>query len=97
MLRGSYCYFTARDRQRLAAFLNVISDGIGDALLVNIIVHPQYQQQGLGTKLISAAVASLTTDGIQCIWTTFTPEKEPFYRDNGFHILRGGVIDNAHG
>jgi len=95
MLRGSYSHFTIRHKQQLVAFLNVVSDGIGDALLVNIIVHPQHQKQGLGTKFVSTAIASLTADGIQCIWTTFIPKNEPFYLNCGFKILRSGVVDNS--
>ena len=95
VLRGSYSHFTIHDKNRPVAFLSVISDGVGDALLVNVIVHPQFQKRGFGRALVSGAIGSLSGDGIQCVWTTFVPEMEPFYRKCGLHIVRGGVWDNA--
>ena len=95
VLRGSERYYTVRDQDRLIGFLNVISDGVADALLVNVIVHPDFQRKGLGQALVRRAVSDLTADGIQCIQTTFLPDREEFYRKCGFYILGGGIVDNA--
>lgn len=96
ILANSYAHFTVRDDDRLLAFVNVISDGIGDAFLVDLMVQPSVQRRGIGRALVEAAVAALTADGIKCIQVTFDPELESFYQDCGFHIFRGGIIDNDH-
>ena len=96
ILANSYAHFTVREDQQLLAFVNVISDGIDDAFLVDLIVHPSVQRRGLGRALVYAAVTALRADGIKCIQVTFNPELESFYRDCGFHIFKAGIIDNDH-
>jgi ribosomal protein S18 acetylase RimI-like enzyme len=93
ILANSYTHFTLRKDNRLVGFVNVISDGICDAFLVDLIVHPSAQRRGIARALVDAAIAALTADGIKCIQVTFDPELESFYRDCGFHIFRGGIID----
>jgi GNAT superfamily N-acetyltransferase len=95
VLLNSYAHFTARDEGRLVAFVNVISDGIGDAFLVDLLVHPRYQRRGLGRSLVEAAISEISTDGVRCIQVTFHPELEGFYRKCGFHVFKAGIIDNT--
>jgi ribosomal protein S18 acetylase RimI-like enzyme len=95
ILAQSYAHFSVMDQARLVGFVNVISDGIGDALLVDLMVHPDYQHQGLGKALVTQAVNDLRAGGIQLIQVVFEPELEAFYRDCGFHIVKAGIIDNG--
>lgn len=94
ILANSYTHFTVRRDNDLVGFVNVISDGVGDAFLVDLMVHPKAQHQGIGSALVNAAVEGLTGDGIKCIQVTFDPELESFYRACGFYIFKGGIIDN---
>ena len=96
ILDRSYTHFSIADGPDLIAFVNVLSDGIGDAFLVDLMVHPDYQGKGLGKSLVTYAVKNLTGDGIRCIQVTFDPELERFYRGCGFPIItKAGTIDNA--
>src|SRR5262245_53011448 len=79
VVRGSYSYYTAREAGRLIAFLNVISDGVGDALLSNVTIHPAFQRRGIGRAMVRRAIDELTRAGIQCIWVTHVPELSAFY------------------
>ena len=94
ILANSYAHFTVREGSQLLAFVNVISDGIGDAFLVDLMVLPSVQRRGIARALVDAAVVGLTRDGIKCIQVTFDQELESFYRDCGFHIFKAGIIDN---
>jgi ribosomal protein S18 acetylase RimI-like enzyme len=96
VLPNSYAHFTVREGPQLLAFVNVVSDGLSDAFLVDLIVHPSVQRRGIGRELVESAVAALTADGIKCIQVTFNPELEKFYRDCGFYIFKAGIIDNDH-
>jgi GNAT superfamily N-acetyltransferase len=96
VLASSYAHFTVREDRQLLAFVNVISDGVCDAFLIDLIVHPSVQRRGVGKALVAAAITELTADGIKCIQVTFNPEHEKFYRDCGFFIFKAGIIDNDH-
>jgi GNAT superfamily N-acetyltransferase len=93
IIPNSYTHFTIRKEGQLVGFVNVISDGIGDAFLVDLMVHPDIQRRGLGRALVGAAVTALTADGIKCIQVTFNPNLEEFYSSCGFYIFRAGIID----
>ena len=98
MLAGSYTHFSISEDDKLIAFVNVVSDGVGDAFLVNLLVHPDYQRRGLGRRFVKYAVDALTEDGIQCVWVTFDEQLDHldrFYRLCGFDIQKAGVFDNA--
>ena len=84
ILAGSYRHFCIRRDSRLVGFLNVISDGILDALPVDLMVHPEDQKQGLGPALMTEVIASLSDDAIRYIQVIFTPERTGFYRRCGF-------------
>jgi ribosomal protein S18 acetylase RimI-like enzyme len=94
ILARSYAHFSILDDNgSLIAFVNVISDGIGDAFLVDLIVHPDYQDRGIGQALVTQAIEGLRADGIRAIEVIFEPRLETFYRTCGFHILQSGIID----
>jgi N-acetylglutamate synthase-like GNAT family acetyltransferase len=94
ILARSYAHFSVHDEDgNLIAFVNVISDGIGDAFLVDLIVHPDDQGKGIGQALVTKAINDLRSDGIRTIEVIFQPYLETFYRACGFHIMQSGIID----
>ncbi len=94
ILQNSYAHFSVQeDYRKLIAFVNVISDGIADAFLVDLIVHPDYQGKGIGRSLVNQAIETLRQDGIRTIEVIFEPHLESFYRACGFLILQSGIID----
>ncbi len=95
ILPNSYTHFTVYDANRLIGFLNVISDGIGDAFLLDLMVAPDFQKRGIGKALVKKAVTDLTMDGIRCIHATFSPDLEGFYTKCGFPIFSAGIIDTV--
>ncbi len=94
ILPRSYAYFSVdNENSDLIAFVNVISDGIADAFLVDLMVHPDYQGKGIGQALVNQAIDALRSDGIRAIEVIFEPHLEGFYKACGFHILESGFID----
>lgn len=51
-LRHSWYLIGAYDQDRLGAAGRVISDGIFHALIVDVIVSPEYRAQGLGSSIM---------------------------------------------
>ena len=71
ILANSYAHFTLREDGQLLAFVNILSDGIVDAFLLDLMVYPSIQRRGVGKALVDAAIAGLTNDGIRCNHVTF--------------------------
>jgi GNAT superfamily N-acetyltransferase len=95
ILKRSYTHFSAHENDgRLIGFVDVISEGIADAFLVDLMVHPDYQGRGVGKALVLHAIDSLRADGILTTEVIFEPRLESFYRACGFEILQSGIIEN---
>lgn len=86
----SACY----DGNMLVGYVDVLSDGVDDALIRNLVVHPAYQRKGIGLKLIRKVKNRLKADQIKTINVLFEPELTDFYIKAGFRIVQGGLIDN---
>jgi ribosomal protein S18 acetylase RimI-like enzyme len=93
ILANTYAQFSVQSTGRLIAFVNVLSDGLADAFLVDLMVDPAFQGHGLGQALVRHATEALKEDGIRCIELIFEPRLEAFYRRCGFTILSSGIID----
>ncbi|MEA3475378.1 MAG: hypothetical protein U9R23_02885 [Candidatus Cloacimonadota bacterium] len=60
----AYCLYSVCDGSKLIGYLSVISDGIADAFLVNLMVHLEYQYQGkeIGKPMIIRPILDLSLD-----------------------------------
>ncbi|MDP7396788.1 MAG: GNAT family N-acetyltransferase [Lentisphaeria bacterium] len=94
---NAWMHLTVRDRGRLIGYVSVVSDGICNAFIADLMVHPGFQRRGIGTAVVRRAVRELHADGVRGVHVTFTPELEPFYRACGFLVIMGGIIDNDLG
>lgn len=52
ILRGSYKVILAYEGDKLVGFINAISDGVLSSYIPLLEVLPEYQGQGVGTKLV---------------------------------------------
>lgn len=89
-------YMTAAcyDKNLLVGFVDVLSDGVDDALVRSLVVHPEYQRRGVGLELIRIVVERLKANQIKTINVLFETELTAFYNKAGFRIVSGGLIDN---
>ena len=97
ILQRHYAHYTIRDEHgNLAAYVSVLSDGISDAFLLDLMVHPLHQRRGMGRRLVTRVISDLKSAGIQCVQVTFNEELTGFYQGCGFHVFGGGIIDFKH-
>ncbi len=82
------------DGNRLIGFVDVISDGVDDAFIRNLLVHPDYRGKGIGLRLLQIIIKRIKTDRIKTINVLFEPQLAELYRKAGFRIIKGGIIDN---
>jgi N-acetylglutamate synthase-like GNAT family acetyltransferase len=94
VLASHYTHYTVRDNNGLLiGYMSVLSDGVADAFLLDLVVHPQWQRKAIGARIVRRAIRDMKEAGVQCVQVTFNEDLEPFYAKCGFHIFKGGVID----
>lgn len=77
ILQNSYAFVLAFEGDTAAGFVNALSDGLKFAFIPMLEVLPPYQNQGIGTNLMTRLLAKL--QNIQNIDLTCDPELQPFY------------------
>lgn len=93
-LKGYWATIGSFDNSgKLIAWCAIVSDGVRHAVLIDVIVHPSFQGQGLGRQLVGQAIEHIHAHGISIIHVDFLPEKANFYERCGFRIGLGGIID----
>ncbi len=97
ILGSTYLTVACFDDNELVGIIDVISDGIDDALIRNLVVHPEYQGKGIGHELLIKVLDRLKSNRIKTINVLFESELTEFYRKAGFRIVSGGIIDNEEG
>ena len=78
---------------QLIGYADVVSDGVADAYVRDLVVHPDHQREGVGSRLLSLLVETVRDAGIRMVSTVFEPDLAAFYRRAGFHLVSGGMID----
>ena len=62
----------------------LISDGVSDAYLQDVVVLPEWEGQGIGSALVQTLLDICHEQGIVWIGTIAEPQTEFFYRRFGF-------------
>jgi GNAT superfamily N-acetyltransferase len=75
----------------LIAWCAILGDGVRHAVLLDVIVHPAWQRQGIGRALVRRAVEHCLAHGVTIIHVDFLPERAAFYERCGFRIGMGGI------
>jgi ribosomal protein S18 acetylase RimI-like enzyme len=81
---SSWHALSAFDSDKLIGFGRVIADGVHHALIVDIIVHPQYQGKGIGSLLLEKLVKKCREANIRDIQLFAAADKYRFYEKHGF-------------
>ena len=77
----------------LVAWCAILSDGVRHAVLIDVIVYPNLQRQGVGKELVAAAVKHIRVHIISIIHVDFEPEHKTFYEHCGFRTGLGGIYE----
>jgi N-acetylglutamate synthase-like GNAT family acetyltransferase len=85
----------AWDGERLIGFARVISDHRLHAYIDDVVIHPDYQRQGVGRELLANLLAAL--QHIETITLFCQPELLEFYRQSGFRAFPSQVVMHQKG
>lgn len=91
MLEGTSMCFSVRDKGHLVAFCRVLTDYVFRASLWDILVHPDYQGKGLGSRLLTYALDHPALRNIPIV-VTYTSELTGFMGKLGFEPREGLLI-----
>ena len=87
MLRVAQChaaiFLTAADNERAVGCIRANYDG-ARAMIHLLSVHPEYQNRGIGTKLVKAAIKELKARGAPTVSVTVTHASKGYWDKLGF-------------
>jgi len=83
LIAGSTAYVTARHSGDLVGFGRVISDGAATAYINDMAVHPRYQRQGIGQRILELLMHAV--GDVSSIYL-YTNTADSLYLRNGFQL-----------
>ena len=90
---GSFAFAIAIDHRTggLAGMGRVISDGVSDGYIQDLVVLPAYRRHGIGQKIVETLVEACKARGVLWIGLVAEPGSESFYERLGFNVMPGHV------
>jgi len=91
LILGSFLFVVAVDLKTGCAIGmgRVISDGVSDGYIQDLVVLPEYRKIGIGSRIVSVLVNKCVEEGISWIGIIAEPGTENFYLPFGFHPMEG--------
>lgn len=91
LITGSFTFVVAVDRESGCAvgMGRVLSDGVSDGYIQDLVVRAACRGQGIGEAILSMLVRACTDAGISWITLIAEPETKSFYRSRGFLVMEG--------
>ena len=86
-IRNSTYVVSARSDGRLIGLARVMSDDVSICYVQDILVRPDYQHQGIGTRLLSACLERFSHARQKVLITDDEEAQHRFYRSMGFTDL----------
>ncbi|WP_163970429.1 GNAT family N-acetyltransferase [Oceanobacillus halotolerans] len=83
-ITNSWYLVAVYDEDELIAFGRIISDGVYQTLIGDLIVHPAYQKKGLGRTVLHMLLDHCKAKGIKWVQLTAAEGKADFYKKYGF-------------
>jgi len=83
-IQNSWFVISVYHNSILIGFGRVIADGIHHALIVDLIVHPDYQNKKVGTQVLDRLLSKCKKHNIRDIQLFSAKDKYGFYEKFGF-------------
>ncbi|MFZ3578445.1 GNAT family N-acetyltransferase [Virgibacillus sp. DJP39] len=83
-INNSWYLISVYHKEKLVGFGRIISDGIYQTLIGDLIVHPDYQKQNIGSEILRLLTEKCKASGIKWVQLTCAEGKADFYKKFGF-------------
>jgi ribosomal protein S18 acetylase RimI-like enzyme len=93
LIQGSFLFAVAVDKKTAKAIGmgRVISDGVSDGYIQDLVVLPNYRKSGIGREMVSVLVNRCIQSGIRWIALIAEPSTEIFYLPLCFKPMKGHI------
>ena len=93
LMEGSFAFAVVVDKNsnKAIGMGRIISDGVSDAYIQDLVVLPEYRDQGIGKKLVNALLEHCLSKGFLWVGLISEPGQEEFYSSLGFKIMKNYV------
>jgi len=93
LIKGSYAFCIAIEKKsgKAIGMGRIISDGISDAYLQDIVILKKYRKQGIGKKLVKYLIDYCKSKGIIWLLLIAEPNQDSFYKLLGFKKMENYV------
>jgi len=92
VLKRSLTHVAAFQNDHLIGFANMAWDGGVHAFLVDVCVHPDFRDHGIGQSMVEEALKVARQRGIRKVHVDFEPHLRDFYLSCGFAPTDAGVL-----
>ena len=96
-LMTSYYHIAVYEDDKMVGYIDSVSNGVTDAYIQDLMVHPDYQGKGLGTELMNQMITYLKENRIYIISVVFEESLKPFYDRFGFSSMLCGQMETYSG
>jgi ribosomal protein S18 acetylase RimI-like enzyme len=93
LIKGSFAFAVAVETVsgRTAGMGRIISDGVSDAYIQDLIVHPDFRKRGIGKEILITLLAYCREKKMTWISLIAEPGTAGFYYPLGFRPMKGYV------
>ena len=93
LIKGSFVFVIVFDKQKNKAvgMGRIISDGVSDAYIQDLVLLPAYRSKGLGKKLVNFLTDYCKLKGITWIALIAEPNQDKFYKPLGFKTMNNYI------
>lgn len=87
LLDGSYYYISAWKEEFLVGLIRSVGDGVSILYIQDILVHPDFQRQGIGKQLMERLISDNSTIRQMVLITDDAQDTKAFYHNVGFKAI----------
>ena len=90
LIKGSFCFAVVIDKKtkKTVGMGRVLSDGVSDGYIQDLVILPEYRKKGIGKKLTCSLINYCKSKGITWIALVSEPNQENFYKKIGFKEMK---------
>ena len=93
IIKNSFCFVVVVDKKtkKAVGMGRVLSDGISDGYIQDLVILPEYRKKGIGKKLTKVLVDYCKSKGVNWIALISEPNQEEFYKKIGFKEMKNYI------